>query len=207
MEKRINDWKDIASSFYDKSMSLAILLLLFSFLVSPKMEVKPYHREVKVTQAIDIPPEIKERIKPPEEMVRPQVQIMVDSDEIAGDEEIEIVTTITSTRLDPWEVKAPPPQFGTTSKFAHYEDPPIPIKRVSPEYPRWARQANIVGTVILEVEVLANGKPGAIEVKKSLSGFDDAAINAVKQWEFQPAKNNGQPVACWVIVPVEFNLN
>ena len=94
MNKRIIDWKDIAWGSYDKSLSLAILLLLFTFLVSPKMEVKPYHREVKVQQAVEIPPEIKERIKPPEELVKPQVQIMVESDEIAGDEDIEIVETI-----------------------------------------------------------------------------------------------------------------
>jgi len=36
------DWKDVASSFYEKSLSLALLLLLFTFMVFPKIEVKPY---------------------------------------------------------------------------------------------------------------------------------------------------------------------
>jgi protein TonB len=211
MDKRIYDWKDVAWSYYDKSMSLAVLLLLFSFLVSPKMEVKPFHREVKITQTIDIPPEIKEKIKPPEEMVKPQIQIMVESDDIAGDEDIEIVETIASTTLDPWEVKEPPPKFGETSRFVVYEDAPVIIKKTQPKYPDWAKKAGIEGSVVLDVEVLTNGKPGAVEVKKSLSagpgGFDEAAVNAVKNWEFEPAKVGGKPVACWVSFSVDFSLN
>ena len=69
MKKQIFDWKDIAESYYDKSVSLAILILLFAFIVSPKIEVKPYDRTINIIDAVDIPPEIKERIKPPEETV------------------------------------------------------------------------------------------------------------------------------------------
>jgi periplasmic protein TonB len=211
MHRRIIDWKDIAGSYYEKSLSLAILLLLFSFLVSPKMEVKPYHRDIVVTQAIDIPPEVRDRIQPPQEMVRPQVQIMVESDDIAGDDDIEIVDTIAATKLDPWETKEPPPQFGQTSKFVIFEDAPVPIRRVPPVYPSWGKQAGIEGSVTLQVEVLKDGKVGAIEVLKSLSagpgGFDEAAVKAVKQWEFQPAKTGGQPIACWVTFPIQFNLD
>ncbi len=175
------------------------------------MEVKPFHREVKITQTIDIPPEIKEKIKPPEEMVKPQIQIMVESDDIAGDEDIEIVETIASTTLDPWEVKEPPPKFGETSRFVVYEDAPVIIKKTQPKYPDWAKKAGIEGSVVLDVEVLTNGKPGAVEVKKSLSagpgGFDEAAVNAVKNWEFEPAKVGGKSVACWVSFSVDFSLN
>jgi periplasmic protein TonB len=38
-------------------------------------------------------------------------------------------------------------------------------------------------------------------------GFDEAAIEAVKKWEFTPAKSGGKPVACWVTFPISFGLN
>ncbi len=66
MERKYQDWKDVANSYYDKAFSLAILLILFAFLVSPNIEIKAYKAEVKTTEAIEIPPEIKEKIKPPE---------------------------------------------------------------------------------------------------------------------------------------------
>ncbi|HCX73449.1 MAG TPA: hypothetical protein DHM37_07015 [Candidatus Cloacimonas sp.] len=212
MQKKSYDWKDIANSYYDKATSLAILILIFAFLVFPKFEIKPYKREVKVTEAIEIPPEIKEKIKPPETVVKPVVQVVVEED-FAGTEEedIEIVETIEKTSLDPYEeIAPPPPQFGTTPKFVVYEDPPVPIKQVQPKYTDFARRTGIEGQVWLEVEVLKNGKVGAVEVKKSLlsgpGGLDEAAIKAVKQWEYSPAKSGGKPVACWITFPITFEL-
>ena len=52
MKKHIIDWEDVASSYYEKALSLAILLVLFAFLVSPKFEVKPFKRIIKVTDEI-----------------------------------------------------------------------------------------------------------------------------------------------------------
>jgi len=212
MHKKIIDWKDVADSYYEKALSLTILILLFSFLVSPKLEVKPFTRVVKVVEAIDIPPEIKEKIKPPEETVKPVVEIIVEDD--LGDEEdedIEIVSTIEKTTLDPYEETVEPPKFGTTSKFVVYEDAPVPIKQTPPEYPDFARNSGIEGEVWLEVEVFADGTVGAIDVVQSLlsgpGGLDEAAKKAVRQWEFQPAKSGGKPVSVWVTFPIEFTLD
>lgn len=211
MHKKITDWKDTADSYYDKAVSLAVLILLFAFIVSPKIEVKPFKREVKVTEAIDIPPEIKEKIKPPEETVKPIVEIVVEDDLEGGEEEdIEIVDTIEKTSLDPYE-EVKTKVIGQTSKFVAYETAPVPIKKIPPKYPDFAKNANIEGAVTLEVEVFADGSVGAVEVKKSLlpgpGGLDEAAVEAVKKWEFSPAKSNGKPVAVWVTFDVNFNLN
>jgi protein TonB len=208
------DWKDIADSYYDKAVSLAVLIMLFSFLVSPKMEVKPYKRVVKEIESIDIPDEIKEEIKPPEPTVRPQVQIIVTDELEAGedDEELEILDTIAETSLDMQEEVAPPTrQQGSTNRFQVYEEAPVAIKVINPKYPPNARSLGIEGAVVLNVEVFEDGSVGAIEVVESLlpgpGGLDEAAINAVRQWEFNPAKSNGQPVAVWVTFPVEFTLH
>ncbi len=212
MDKRIIDWKDIADSYYEKALSLSILILLFAFLVSPKLEVKPFQRVVKVVEAIDIPPEIKEKIKPPEETIKPVVEIVVDDDLGEDeDEELEIVSTIEKTTLDPYEEAVEPPKFGKTSKFVVYEDAPVAIKQIRPEYPDFARNSGIEGEVWLEVEVFADGTVGAIDVVQSLlsgpGGLDEAAIKAVRQWEFQPAKSGGKPVSVWVTFPIEFTLD
>ncbi len=202
--KRYTDWKDVANSFYDKALSLAILLLLFSFLVSPKIEVKPYVAEIRVTEAIDIPPEIRERIQPPEELVRPPVEIIIDDDLTGDDDDLEIVETIDRTTLDPYEVVKPPPGLGETPRFVAYDEPPRPIRTIQPEEPRFM----VSGTVVLEVEVLRDGSVGAVEISRSLMGGrggpDEAAVAAVKQWEFSPAKSGGQPVAVWARIPIEF---
>ncbi|MDA3814084.1 MAG: energy transducer TonB [Candidatus Cloacimonetes bacterium] len=211
MHKQTIDWKDIADSYYDKSVSLAILILLFAFIVSPKIEVKPYDRTITITEAIDIPPEIKERIKPPEETVKPVVEIVIEEDlDGEDDEDIEIIETIGITSLDPYE-EIQEKILGQTSKFVIYEDEPFPIKRAPTEYPVFAKNAGIEGDVILQVEVFKDGSVGAIEILQSLmsgpGGLDEAAVNSVKHWEFSPAKSGGKPVACWVTFPVSFSLN
>lgn len=210
MDKNRMDWKDYADTFYDKAVSLAILFVLFAFIVSPKMELKPYERTVVITDAIDIPPEIRERIKPPEEVAKPVVEIVVEDDlEGDDDEDIEVVDTIEKTTLDPYE-EIVSNVLGQTSKFVVYEDPPFAIKKVRANYPEFAKKSGIQGEVWLEVEVFEDGSVGAIEVKQSLmsgpGGLDEAAVKAVKQWEFSPAKSGGKPVACWVTFPVGFYL-
>ena len=77
-----------------------------------------------------------------------------------------------------------------------------------PTYPRAARRAGRQGTVMLHVEVLADGHVDRIEIDKS-SGYellDDAAVEAVRRWRFVPAKRGKSSVRAWVRIPVEFNL-
>ena len=210
-EKIYRDWKDVASSYYEKCAALAILILLFAFLVSPNLDVKTYQAEVRITETIEIPPEIREKIKPPETTVKPQIEIVIDDDLSADeDEDIEIIETIETTTLDMFE-ESSTSEIGKTSKFAVYEDPPVAIKQVPPVYPDFARRNNIEGQVYLQVEILVDGSVGAIEVIKSLmpgpGGLDEAAINAVKQWKYQPARSNDKPVAVWIRFPVDFYLN
>ncbi len=208
--RQFTDWKDIANSYYEKAFSLAVLLMLFSFLVSPKIEVKPYAAEIRITEAVEIPPEIRERIQPPEELVRPVVEIVIEDDLSGEDDDLEIIETIASTTLDPYDVITPPPGLGQTPRFVHYEEGPQPIRRVNPEYPTFAKRSGIQGQVILEVEILRDGSVGAINVLRSLmsgpGGLDEAAIKAMKQWEFTPAKSGGQPVAVWVRIPIDYVL-
>jgi len=77
-----------------------------------------------------------------------------------------------------------------------------------PVYPQEARRRGYEGEVLLRVEVLANGRVGRLEVKKS-SGYeilDRSALTAVKQWKFIPANEGNGTIPCWVNIPIKFQL-
>ncbi|MCD6101813.1 MAG: TonB family protein [Candidatus Cloacimonetes bacterium] len=208
LEHSLSDWKDEVNSYFERSLSLALLLLLFAFIVSPKIEVKPYEHKVKEIQTIEIPPEVRQKFKPPEE-VKPIIPLTIEESDLESDEEIEEIETIGPTTLD---LTKPPPvtRIGTTPKFVIYEEEPIPIKKVWPEYSDFARQSGLEGTVVVQAEVFEDGTVGAVEIVKSLQsgpgGLDELAIEAVKQWKFIPAKNQGKPIAIWVTFPIKFTF-
>ena len=99
-------------------------------------------------------------------------------------------------------------EYKPTPKFVVHDEEPIPIKQVSPHYPVVAKESGLEGVVVLKVEVLKNGSVGDVVVAKSLQsgqdGLDELAIKAVKQWEFVPAKNKGNPVSVWITIPIRF---
>lgn len=83
------------------------------------------------------------------------------------------------------------------------------LNNASPTYPAMSRRLAEQGKVLLEVLILANGKVGEIKIKQS-SGFkrlDDAALQTVKQWQFQPAKRGNQAIDYWYVQPISFSLN
>jgi protein TonB len=104
----------------------------------------------------------------------------------------------------PEEEYLPPPE-----EFVPYDEPPVPIKVVPPEYPPLAKQAGIEGKVSVKVLVDKNGKvrDAMVFVPSGASaGFEEAALEAVKKYEWKPAISNNQPVAVWVVFPVNFVL-
>lgn len=76
-----------------------------------------------------------------------------------------------------------------------------------PEYSEEARQAKYQGTVVLWVVIGADGRAHQVRVQRSLGmGLDEKAIEAVRQWRFQPSMKDGQAVAVQVNVEVNFRL-
>lgn len=77
-----------------------------------------------------------------------------------------------------------------------------------PVYPQAARQKGYEGLVLISVEILENGSPGQLLVKKS-SGYeilDQAALSAVRKWKFVPASKNSVHIRTWGDVPIRFVL-
>ena len=84
---------------------------------------------------------------------------------------------------------------------------PRVIYQPDPEYTEEARKAKYQGVVVLWLIVGQDGRTKDIRVSRSLGmGLDQKAVEAVKQWKFEPAKKDGVPVAVQLNVEVNFRL-
>lgn len=85
---------------------------------------------------------------------------------------------------------------------------PVAIDRVEPRYPEAARQARLTGVVILEAVIDRNGNVVDARVLRDIGlGCGSAALQAVRQWRYQPAIRNGRRIAVYLTVTVRFELN
>ena len=80
------------------------------------------------------------------------------------------------------------------------------INRVQPAYPEEASKARISGTVKLRVLIATDGTIQQIQVVSGHPLLIQAAIDAVRQWQYQPTLLNGQPVEVDTQVDVIFSL-
>ena len=82
------------------------------------------------------------------------------------------------------------------------------LRNPAPVYPLLARQRGDEGLVVLSAEVLPTGRCGQLSVLSSSGArlLDEAALKAVRQWQFKPAKRGGQSVAVRVEIPIRFQL-
>jgi protein TonB len=80
--------------------------------------------------------------------------------------------------------------------------------QVRPSYPSSALRQGIQGTTMLKVHVLIDGRVGDVVVQQSAGhpDLDQAAADAVRRWRFEPAQRGTDPVAMWVLLPVEFQI-
>lgn len=119
----------------------------------------------------------------------------------------------------PVQEAAPPPAAPSTPDAekddtlgAPVEPPRIDAKRrnnPAPAYPPLSRRRGEEGVVILELMITAEGKVAELKVNQS-SGFprlDQAALDAVERWRYEPARRNGVAIEYRYLQPVRFALN
>ena len=82
--------------------------------------------------------------------------------------------------------------------------PPTKIKDVKPVYPAMAQSARIGGVVIIEATIGPDGKVIDTKILRSVPLLDQAALDAVRQWEYTPTLLNGVPVPVVVTVTINF---
>jgi TonB family protein len=83
---------------------------------------------------------------------------------------------------------------------------PTKTKHVNPVYPPIAQSARVQGVVIVELIIGADGHVADARVLRSIPLLDQAAIDAVRQWEFTPIHLNGAAVPAIMTATVQFSL-
>jgi TonB family protein len=100
-------------------------------------------------------------------------------------------------------------EAGTDGVFKVGGDVTAPELRVQvdPEYPEKARVQRLQGAVLLSIEVWPDGRAHNVRVERGLGlGLDERAVEAVREWEFEPGTKDGEPVRVACRVEVIFQL-
>jgi protein TonB len=85
---------------------------------------------------------------------------------------------------------------------------PKPVFKKPPEYPKRAIAKNMTGTVLLRVLIGNTGEVVKVKVKKATPAgiFEECAVAAMQDWQFQPAYYQGKAVKIWAEIPFNFEL-
>jgi TonB family protein len=85
---------------------------------------------------------------------------------------------------------------------------PVPKRTrfVAPEYPQEAQAHGVRGIVILTLVIDTAGRVADVELVRGITGLDEAAIAAVRRWEYEPLRVDGKPVSVRLTVPISFLL-
>jgi periplasmic protein TonB len=161
--------------------------------------VKPKPAEIRVATAVELVQKTVQAIESPapvadRQLTTPAVAIAqpVAQNEFRGD---------ASAIKHGYDVTTMEAQPGIKAK-------PNYLKNPEPIYPLLARRRHQEGLVLLTVTVEVTGKAASIKIKKS-SGYpslDEAALQAVREWEFEPARIDSLAVQSQIEVPVRFKL-
>ena len=111
------------------------------------------------------------------------------------------------------DVLAPPPPVVTQTAPPQPVRPgfqgvrtPVKTRHVDPAYPQIAQQVRLQGIVIIEATIGQDGNVINARILRSVHLLDQAALDAVRQWQFTPTLLNGVPVPVIMTVTVNFTL-
>jgi TonB family protein len=84
---------------------------------------------------------------------------------------------------------------------------PIVVRQVPPQFSDEARQKKFMGVVLVNLIVDSRGNPQNVHVLRGVGmGLDEKAVEAIRQYRFKPAMENGKPVAVQLNVEVNFQI-
>ncbi len=166
-------------------------------IIKPKPIIK---KNIEKIKPIEIPIE-KLAEKPAERLVQAAVaQPVIEEESIAQVAPVQVADAVkVPPKSEPVvEEKIEPPRFGVS----YLNNPP-------PDYPAMSRRIGEEGRVLMKVLVSSEGTAQEVQIETTSGSnrLDQAAVNAVKQWRFIPAKKNNQPLSAYVLVPMKFSLN
>ncbi len=183
----------------------AVVLTILFFLFSPKYKPNPYKlyekpmEVVTIDEAVDIPP-------PPQDIPKPPVNI-----EAALDDDVEEDVEIADTLIDAEDALDDMWSEGTDTggdEFEVSQEKPVLTQYVSPDYPEMARASQLEGTVVVKVQVGADGTVLQAVVLTAVHPLlDKEAVKAAKRCKFQPGRQRGIAVKAWMAIPFAFRLH
>lgn len=161
--------------------------------VKPKQKPKPKNKMVK-KPTISEPVETKKKILKEKVETKPTTNTVKKKDKPVEKE---------ST------AKPVVSKSGATEKPQLVQKPSFLKRPNAPRYPRIAQRKGIEGTALYEIWLNENGKQIKQELITSSGAqvLDEAALSAIRDWQFSPQLIDGQAIAHRVQIPVRFSLN
>ncbi|MFA6542052.1 MAG: energy transducer TonB [Bacteroidota bacterium] len=84
---------------------------------------------------------------------------------------------------------------------------PVITHQEKVSYPIIAQRYNIAGKVLVKMNITKNGNvKRAFIIKSPDLVFNKPILESVMEWKFTPAISNGQPIDCWIVVPIIFHF-
>lgn len=211
-------WYTLPLSLFSHS---AIVLLLIAIPILAPAVMPSVFADAESFIVIDVP-----KVPPPPPLIRTEAEpIRPPGDDNAapivapvgvGDEtpkpewrEADVPSVITGGISNGAETLAPPPPPPIVHEPVRVGGAiraPIKINSVNPVYPPMAMAARVQGIVIIEATIGADGQVINARILRSVALLDQAAIEAVRQWQFTPTMLNGVPVPVIMTVTVNFTL-
>jgi protein TonB len=201
--------------YYTVFLEIGLVVVLLIFIVAMKMTFiseKPntdLTQEQEVVEMEEITQTEQEEEPPPPP--RPQVPVEVPNDEIIEDQEINLDAEMDMDQK--LEMPDPPEEEEEEEDFfVAVENMPelkggLANLQKKINYPEMARRAGIEGKVIIQFIVNEQGQVEDPRVIRGIGGgCDDEALRVVKQAEFEPGRQRGEPVRVQYSLPITFRL-
>jgi len=183
---------------------IGILLITLNFLLYPRFVNTVDFEDVEqvIIENIDIPQTQQIDNTPPP--ARPSIPVPSDDEDIADDLTLDELDFDDFSNLD----APPPPPSGPKVVFIPYDDPPIAMTPIRPKYPEIAQEAGIEGVVVVQAFIDEKGRVKETLILKGVpnTGLDEAAMQAIRNTRFRPAKQRERAVGVWISIPVNFRL-
>ena len=97
--------------------------------------------------------------------------------------------------------------FALPARADEGNEPPVPVRTVTPAYPEELRREGIAGVVTVTCTIDEKGNVVDPKIiKTSNNAFSAPALDALARWKFKPAKKGGNPVPIKVTFPIQFKM-
>ncbi len=189
------------------ALSLLFLIVIFTTVKSAKVESSPIRLKIASHDTVVQYIVVYDYAHPPKPL-KPPTLTQTDNgiDNTNATQDIDTVAFTSEWEDDNIPLPSDNSDENAVS-FMSVEIQPQLVKRVIPEYPELARRAGLEGTVYLKAVIDTTGHVRSVAIMRSDNEiFNQAAIEAVKQFIFKPAIQNGRKVTVWISIPVKFVL-